>query len=146
MKRFKYSLESVLNYRENEQDQCRHKLTEAERLVQEQEQELQRVRTAIKKAQNQQVKGSSVEFLVLRERYLSRLRNEEKNHVVRLEQLRKKEEEKRQELLSASREVLKMEKVKSREFRQWEHETRREEQHLLDEAGNTQRFRIANAT
>ncbi|OVE81815.1 flagellar export protein FliJ [bacterium M21] len=144
VKKFNYSLQSVLSYRESEQEQCRQKLADAERLVRQQEDELERVRGEIRKARHQQPIGPSAQYLILRERYLGRLRTDEKGQETRLTELQEYAETSRNELITASREVMKMEKVKDREYRHWEVESRREEQHLMDEVGTSRSTRHIN--
>ena len=134
MREYKYSLASVLDVRELEQEQQRERHAAAVRRRTAQEQELAQLQEQIAGARRRVLQAHSASALQQMDRYLCRLRRQERSCLERLRALDREVEQMQIALVEASREVKKMEKLRENEYKQWCYAFRREEQRRLDES------------
>ena len=118
MKKFKFSLETVLNYKEQNENNLRTEHAAALQRVAQQEQKIQEIRDKEKQTQDALNEQRSSGFNVLQvqtfERYLNYLKGELKKELQTLDILKKKEEERRAALIAARTETKSISKLKEK--------------------------------
>lgn len=137
MRRFEFRLEKVLEYRRLQEGWAKDALREAQAALAESERALERILREREVALER--RPESVETFIDLDSYVTRLEDdaEAQRSVVAI--LADEVERARQEWMAARRALQTMEKLRDREYEQWESELQREEQKALDEWTNTRR-------
>ena len=135
MKKFKFSLETVLNYKEQNENNLRAEHAAALQRVAQQEQKIQEIRDKEKQTQDALNEQRSSGFNVLQvqtfERYLNYLKGELKKELQTLDVLKKKEEERRAALIAARTETKSISKLKEKRLSEYKKlESKLEEQDI----------------
>jgi len=139
MKRFEFTLQTVLNVKEARKKQFEQAYGLALKDVKDQEIHIQKLRSQFNRVRSQAYKGGGINYFLQKELFGSRMRTELKLADQKYRQLKEALEEAQILLRESNREVLKMEKVRDHERSIWEQQILREEQYELDEIG-IQRF------
>lgn len=137
MRNFEFRLERVLEYRRLQEGWAKDALREAQAALAESERALERILDERESALTQDPK--SVEGLIDLESYVTRLEDdaEAQRNVIAI--LAEEVEKARQEWIEARRALQTMERLREREYQQWEAELAREEQKALDEWTHSRR-------
>lgn len=142
MKKFKFSMQNILNVRKSEQEAREMDLAKARVALKNEEEKLDTLNEIIYETMLPERVPESPKptFFIQRERYLrmlKRLRKKQEHEVLKA----KAEANSCLERVKAAiLEVRKMEKASDRQFREWNIEFRRDEQKTNDETGNTRAF------
>jgi len=142
VKKFKFSMQSILNVNNTKKEVCEAELAEAQFALRKEEEKLSGIETQIKgamdpaKAKDKCTSG----FFLQREKYLRILKGQRRNQILRIQQAQTKTDSCMTRLKDATIEVKRMEKALEREFSAWELEFRRDEQKINDEIGNVRAF------
>ena len=133
----KFKLQSVLNYRHTLEDQARQQLSGSLQQQGQLEAELQRHQNQLQQLDEElktrQLAGLSIAEIDLFEAQIHHLQGLMVALQQRLEQLHRRIERERAELLQASREKKVMEKLKEKQEEEYRREQARLERNLLDE-------------
>ncbi len=142
MARFKFRLEKVLEVRRRKEEEKEKELASLKKELRREEEFLEKLRKetsliAERIGAFQKVDDESLNLEELRREYdyLEVLRNKITRHLNTVEKLMIKIEEKRKELIEASKERKIMEKLKDKQYRKFRSEEERKERKVLDEIG-----------
>ena len=137
MKKFAFSLNKVLDYKEQVENSIRNEYSQAAKLVADQETVVQNMNETHRKyceeLEDGKRNGCTIQFIQLYETYLSTLQvkiEEEKDILVLLKE---KEEKKRQELIAAKVETSSIEKLKEKKKAQYDKELQKSEEQMIEE-------------
>lgn len=142
MKKFKFSMLSILNVKTALREVREGELADARAELHRQEEKLEEIKRQLAAALNSS-NSSGVEnssFFVQRERYIRRLKDNKKRQAANVEQARVKVEKCLIALKEAIVEEKKMEKAKDKEHKDWQLEFFRDEQKNIDEIGSQAAF------
>jgi flagellar FliJ protein len=142
MKKFKFSMQSILNVNQTMKEVRQGELAEARYLLEQEEEKLKRIRMMTLEAMDPgKLKDNcSGAYLLQRERYIKKLKDDYKAQLYLVREAETKVEQAVKRLQEATVELRKMEKVKGREHENWNLEFRRDEQKINDEIGSTKAF------
>lgn len=133
MKKFKFRLEKVLQFRRIVQDEKKRELNIAMRLLREKEQDVENLEKAFLANRIQEGKVISIEELSLKGAYAERLKNEIAQGRLDIMSLQDRVEEARKEYIEATKEVEVLEKLKEKKHEQYQEMIAHHEQKVLDE-------------
>ncbi len=138
MKKFRFKLETVLNVKEKREEQLKHELMRLQALKIQQEQllkEIKEKRSYIsgEKSHNKE-NGVDIQSLIYYEQYLGVLLHQIDLTKKNIKDFEKKADDKREEVVEASREKKVFEKLKERQFDEFKRMIIYNEQKVLDEA------------
>lgn len=138
---FTFKLEKILEFRQQAEDQARLAFTRARQAVQEQEQTVRDVESAMENCRREMaaLKRVTQADLWLWSGWRNRLELDRKAALARLAELEKMMEQRRRELLARSTERKLLEKLRSKQASRHDQEEQRKEQNAFDEAA-TLRF------
>ena len=123
MKKFKFSLETVLSYKEQIENNLRTEHAAALKQVMQQEQKIEELKAKETKTREELNDYRSGGFKVLEiqtfEKYLSYLKGEINREMMVLAGLKRKEEEKRREFLQARTETKSITKLKEKRLEEY---------------------------
>ena len=145
MKKFKFSLDSVLSYKEQvlEALQGEHAVIMAE--VREQEEVLESVwreyRDCYAEYSRRKAEGMTITDALVYQNGLRVLERDIQRETDKLEELRKKEEAKRQEVVDAKIDTSSIEKLKEKKLELYNKEVAKSEEVLIDEFVSSARAR-----
>lgn len=142
MKKFKFSMLSILNVKTALREVREGELADARAELRKQEEKLEEIRKMLAAAQScSGLSGAeSASFFVQRERYIKRLKENRKRQIAVVDQAGIKVEKCLIALKDAIVEEKKMEKAREKEHKAWELEFFREEQKNIDEMGSQGAF------
>lgn len=135
MRRFEFSLQKVLDYRQRREEQALRAFAEAQaQLAHEQAllESLQHEREACLH-RSQRRHRLKVQMLTVEQTYLSALEERIEEQRERVAQAQRLLEERRAALLEAQRERKALERLREKQYEQWRQEMLRVEQNALDE-------------
>lgn len=139
MRRFSFSLEPVLRYRTQAEQQRRRELAEAQQAVLEQQDELQNLVLSEQGQMSEMrlIHGGPLDVpLLLRfQQYLHHLARRIEESVQQLKKRMETREERRLVLVAASKQRRVLERLRERRWQEYQLELGREEQRMLDEIG-----------
>lgn len=142
MKRFAFSLQSVLNVRKTRRDAIEIELFNARAALRTELEKLAEIDAMIRRAMDPEliIKNANGYYLLQREKYLKILKDQRKrqNVLVRLKEAAVAEA--MRNLKNAMIELRKMEKARDREHDQWREDSKREELKFNDELGTRLAF------
>ena len=138
MKKFKYQFETVLNVKEKKEEQLKRELMHLQALKLKQEQILQQIKEERTKANSQKNReneaGLNISTLIYYEQYVNSLRLEIENTNEKIKELMEQAENKRKEVVEASKVKKILEKLKSKDLNEFNRIIIAHEQKELDEA------------
>jgi flagellar export protein FliJ len=142
MKKFIFSMTSVLNVKATLKDLRAAELAEARAKLRKEQERLDGLNAEIKRAMEipSGETQNLISYLMLRERYLKRLKDMRKKQIMAVEREKKNVEIKINALRDAMIELKKMERAKEKEKEAWHLEFLREEQKINDETGSVRAF------
>ncbi len=137
MKQFQFSLDKVLTYKEqieenlrNEQAELLHRIASEERRLQDLHQEYSDYAEDL---QLKKEEGCTVPTMQMYEAYMVNLDFKIRRSQQVIENLRRREEEKRQEVIQAKVERSSIEKIKEKRFNEYGEEVRKAEERFIEE-------------
>ncbi len=137
MKKFKFKLETVLNVKERKEEQLKHELLKLQALKIQEEQFLAEVKEKrayiSREKSNENKKGTDIQSLIHFEQYLGVLLKKIDDAKKNIKVLEKKADIKREEVVEASREKKVFEKLKEKQFGEFQRVVNENEQKVLDE-------------
>lgn len=137
MKKFKFSLETVLNYKEQNENNLRAEHAAALQQVAKQEKIIEEIRQKQKQTADELNEKRSSGFNVLQiqtfEKYLNYLKGELKKELQVLEILKKKEEERRAALIAARTETKSISKLKEKRLTEYKKAEAKQEELDIEE-------------
>ena len=143
MKKFFFSLDTVLNYKEQVLDglKAEHarilaKVRECERAIETMEEEHRRCTLEFR---NNRMSGMKICDIHTYENYLEALGIKIKKKYEELAKLQEKEEAKRNEVVEAKKETSTIEKLKERKKEEYDREVQKQEEQLIEEFVSTKR-------
>ena len=135
MKKFKFSLETVLNYKEQNENNLRAEHAAALQQVAKQEKIIEEIRQKQKQTADELNEKRSSGFNVLQiqtfEKYLNYLKGELKKELQVLDILKKKEEERRAALIAARTETKSISKVKEKRLTEYKKAEAKQEERFF---------------
>lgn len=137
MKKFKFSLETVLNYKEQNENNLRAEHAAALQQVAKQEKIIEEIRQKQKQTADELNEKRSGGFNVLQiqtfEKYLNYLKGELKKELQVLDILKKKEEERRAALIAARTETKSISKLKEKRLTEYKKAEAKQEELDIEE-------------
>lgn len=137
MKKFKFSLETVLNYKEQNENNLRAEHAAALQQVAKQEKKIEEIRQKQKQTADELNEKRSSGFNVLQiqtfEKYLNYLKGELKKELQVLDILKKKEEERRAALIAARTETKSISKLKEKRLTEYKKAEAKQEELDIEE-------------
>lgn len=137
MKKFAFSLNKVLDYKEQIENSIRNEYSQAAKLVADQETVIQNMnemhRKYCEELETGKRNGCTIQFIQLYETYLSTLQVKIEQEKDILALLKEKEEKKRQELIAAKVETSSIEKLKEKKKAQYDKEVQKSEEQMIEE-------------
>ncbi|MCE5300216.1 MAG: flagellar export protein FliJ [Spirochaetia bacterium] len=137
MKKFRFKLETVLNVKEQKEELLKTELLKLQAQKIEQEQMLKEIkekRAYFSRQKSDESKGiTDIQSLIYFEQYISSLLIKIDNTKNKIKELEKQADIKRVEVVEASREKKVFEKLKKKEFEEFEKAILYNEQKVLDE-------------
>jgi len=137
MKKFQFKFETVLKVKERKEEQLKRELMYIQKLKIEQEQILEKIGAERKKMHEQKGRekqgGTDISTLIYYEAYLNSLRAQIARTEKRIKEFTEKADEKRVEVVEASREKKIFENLKDRHFSVFKKAVLSNEQKQLDE-------------
>lgn len=137
MKKFKFSLETVLNYKEQNENNLRAEHAAALQQVTKQEKIIEEIRQKQKQTADELNEKRSGGFNVLQiqtfEKYLNYLKGELKKELQVLDILKKKEEERRAALIAARTETKSISKLKEKRLTEYKKAEAKQEELDIEE-------------
>ena len=137
MKKFRFKLETVLNVKEKREEQLKHELLKLQALKVQEEQLLSEVKEKrayiSREKSNENKKGTDIQSLINFEQYLGVLLKKIDDTQKNIKVLEKKADIKREEVVEASREKKVFEKLKEKQFGEFQRVVNENEQKVLDE-------------
>lgn len=148
MKKFFFSLDTVLNYKEQVLDglKAEHariimKVRECEHTIEMMEDEH---RLCALEFRNSRMNGMKICDIHTYENYLEALGIKIRKKYEELAKLREQEEAKRNEVVEAKKETSSIDKLKEKKFKEYEKEVQKEEEQFIEEFVTTQRAMARN--
>lgn len=149
MKKFKFSLDTVLDYKQQVLDAVKGEHASILAQVREQEDVLetvwQRYRDYDSEYRERKCTGMTIADATIYQGGLRALELEIQRETVRLEQLREQEEKKRGEMVEAKKETSSLEKLKEKKLDQYQKAYQKNEEQLIDEFVSVARVHNASA-
>ena len=137
MKKFRFKLETVLNVKERKEEQLKHELLKIQALKIQEEQLLAEVNEKrayiTREKSNENKKGIDIQSLIHFEQYIGSLLKKIDDTKNNIKVLEKKADNKREEVVEASREKKVFEKLKEKQFGEFQRVVLQNEQKVLDE-------------
>lgn len=137
MKKFKFSLETVLNYKEQNENNLRAEHAAALQQVAKQEKIIEEIRQKQKQTADELNEKRSRGFNVLQmqtfEKYLNYLKGEMRKELQVLDILKKKEEERRAALIAARTETKSISKLKEKRLTEYKKAEAKQEELDIEE-------------
>jgi len=137
LKKFKFSLETVLNYKEQNENNLRAEHAAALQQVAKQEKIIEEIRQKQKQTADELNEKRSSGFNVLQiqtfEKYLNYLKGELKKELQVLDILKKKEEERRAALIAARTETKSISKLKEKRLTEYKKAEAKQEELDIEE-------------
>ena len=149
MKKFRFSLETVLDYKQQALDalQVEHGAILAR--VRAQEVEIQEMETAYRQLDEEfaqrKLAGISIVDAMKYEQYLRAAERQLEEAYKRLEKLKQQAEEKRQEVVEAKKETSSIEKLREKKLDAYNKAVQKSEEAMIDELVSTKRVIAAQA-
>ena len=144
MAKFKFRLEKVLDLRKKKEEERERELAELKKLLAKEEQflqQLQRESTALRRKiarlQDENDRSLDIEELLRHSDYLEHLRDKILSQIETVKQVISDVENKRQELVEASKEKKVIEKLKEQQYKRFRTAVEEWEQRTLDEIGTS---------
>jgi len=138
MRRFVFSLQKVLEYRQRLEEQAIRAFAEAQAQLMHEQAVLHKLlierEECLRRSHRRQ--HLSVELLAVEQTYLSALEDRIEQQRQRVAEAEKVLEEKRQALIEAQRERKTLERLREKQYEEWRQEWLRTEQKALDELAN----------
>jgi len=138
MRRFVFSLQKVLEYRQRLEEQAIRAFAEAQAQLMHEQAVLHKLlierEECLRRSHRRQ--HLSVELLAVEQTYLSALEERIEQQRQRVAEAEKVLEEKRQALIEAQRERKTLERLREKQYEEWRQEWLRTEQKALDELAN----------
>jgi len=138
MRRFVFSLQKVLEYRQRLEEQAIRAFAEAQAQLMHEQAVLHKLlierEECLRRSNRRQ--HLSVELLAVEQTYLSALEERIEQQRQRVAEAEKVLEEKRQALIEAQRERKTLERLREKQYEEWRQEWLRTEQKALDELAN----------
>lgn len=149
MKKFKFSLETVLAYKGQVLDSIRNEYAALQAQVREQEAVLEAVwehyRTYNGEFRTRKAEGMTIIDAMTYENGLRVLERDIQRETERLEELQKKTEEKREEMVEAKKENASLEKLKEKKLAAYEKTVQKNEEQFIEEFVSTTRATSTSA-
>lgn len=150
MKRFQYSLDTVLNYKTQVLDSLRTEHANALHQVRKKEEEIVRLKDELTGYENQfdETKhvGAPIEQFRLFQLCIGQMEKTIDSEKERLQVLRKKEEQKKAQVVEAKIDASKFEKLKDRKWKAYQKEEQKQEESFVEEFVVNSQARRAEAT
>ncbi|MCS6948885.1 MAG: flagellar export protein FliJ [Armatimonadota bacterium] len=139
MRRFEFSLQQVLEYRQRREEQMLRAFAEAQAQLAHERSVLDRLLTEREAClyRSQRQNRLTIEILTVEQNYLSALEERIEVQRERVAQAERTLEERRQALIEAQRERKALERLREKQYEQWRQEMLRAEQKALDELATT---------
>ena len=145
MKRFKFSLDSVLSYKQQVLDALKGEHAAILAEVREQEERLEAVRQEYRDCNEEyrrrKLEGITVADAMFYQNGLRVLETEIERETARLEELRKEEEAKRRQVVDAKIDTSSIEKLKEHKLEDYNKAVQKAEENLIDEFVSSARAR-----
>lgn len=149
MKKFKFSLETVLSYKDQILDVIRNEYAAAQAQVREQETVLAAVWTRYRDYNEEfrmrKAEGMSIIDAITYENGLRVLERDIQRETETLEKLREQAEEKRLEMVEAKKETASLEKLREKKWNAYETAARKQEEQFVEEFVSTTRIAATGA-
>ena len=143
MKKFKFSLETVLSYKDQILDAIRNEYAAMQAQVLEQEGVLQAVwahyRAYNEEFRTRKAEGMSIIDAITYENGLRVLERDIQRETEKLEELRKQAEAKREEMVEAKKETASLEKLREKKLDAYEKAIQKSEEQFIEEFVSTTR-------
>lgn len=140
MKKFSFALDKVLSYKRQYEESVRSEHAAILHKVNQQEEKIARLweEDAKTRREMDEVKQTGCTILQIRtyESYLDFLQKEIANETRILNLLKKREEEKREELIKAKTDTKSIDKVKEKKLEEYRYEAAKEQEQLIEEFVN----------
>lgn len=140
MKKFTFTMQSILNARSAQKSACEHALVQARHRLEREKQQLQLIQRKIDDAMDVNFQDTTPSFLVQRGKYLNSLKKQRNQQLIRINAANSEVQVCVSRLRLADIEMKKMEKLQERELDQWHDDNNRDQQKLNDEIGVTLAF------
>ena len=143
MKKFFFSLDTVLSYKEQVLDGLKAEHARILQKVRECENAIERMEAEHRECciefRENRMKGMKISDIHTYENYLDALGIKIRKKYEELAKLQQKEEEKRAEVVEAKKETSSIDKLKEKKFKEYEKEVQKEEEHFIEEFVATKR-------
>jgi len=142
MKKFRFSMQGILNVRNSEVEARKMDLAKARIKLREEEEALEVLEKEIKRTMDPKraIKVTSTYFFIQREKYLKLLKDKRKKQVFKIKEAEAEVERCINRLSAAIVEQKKMDKAREHEHADWNKEYLKEEQKISDETGSSQSY------
>lgn len=138
MRKFSFSMNSILNTRQAQKQGREHELAAAQYSLREEEKKLRFIGEKIDGVLNQQISGTpTASYFIQRQKYLTMLKHLRRQQQIKVNKARTVVQNCMKRLRDADIELKKMEKLQERELKDWKLEFQRDEQKQSDEIGTT---------
>ncbi len=144
MKKFSFSLETVLNYKEQALGNLKNEHAQCLQKVRKQEQVIEDLRDSSKKTARElresTLAGQNINFIRHVGLYLERMEEKIKEESETLLKYRQEESKKRAEMIVAKQEHSSLEKLKEKKLEQYEAQVQKKEEEFIEEFVMNQRL------
>ncbi len=144
--RFRFSLESILKLRQNEEEEARLELVKIRNEIAELENKLSRLNESIKESEEKRLKalsnGATGSIIRTWDEYIQKLRIEKIDLLNEIEKKREEESEKLRVYLEKRKERMALEKLKERKYKEYLENLSRQERKFLDEVAEKNYWRL----
>ncbi len=137
MKKFVFSLDKVLDYKEQVENNLRNEYSQIAQRVRQQEQKINDLNAEFAGCRNEfearKKQGCTVNTMLTYDGYLNSIRRQIEAEKKVLAQLRQEEEKKRQEMVRAKVETSSFERLKEKKKTEYEKEARKKDEQFIEE-------------
>ena len=143
--RFRFRLESLLKFRQNEEEEARLELVRVRNEIARLEDELEKLENLIRESEEKRLEalssGATGSVIRTWDEYIQKLRFEKVKLLGEIEKKREEEREKLEVYLERRRDRMALEKLKERKFQEYMEELNRQERKFLDEVAEKKYWR-----
>lgn len=149
MKKFRFSLETVLEYKQQALDALRAEHGAILAQVRAQERKVEELEAGYRQLDGEfaqrKLEGITIVDAMKYEQYLRAMERQIEEAVRRLEALRRQEEKKREEVVTAKQETSSIEKLRERKLDSYNKAVQKSEEAMIDELVSTKRVMAAQS-
>lgn len=134
MEAYKFSLEKVLEWRTDKEKDKARELAIIQRRLHEEEEKLEGLLNRLSQAKREIQSYKNIQKLQQQRLYIDQIEEEIERKKIEIEEITKRFDKSREELLAAQKDRKVMEKLKEKDFQSYKTQIQKKEQKQLDEA------------